>query len=238
MYNRRMALLLFATGWGFALSAETIARDHAAKEAYTDSNLKGGENGGKGFEPWVFGEHLQLENAGIQSSRVNGGHPRIDEEGLSFFLYDPEETSEYLDLFRSLKKPLERGHTLSVDVDVNFRTGYKGLRILGTDDRPLFRLEIGEYEGNDDYTVHDVNGGSLSLGWEYASDTVLRVELTQTHRQGGVWRVLRTGAVEAEREGTYTGTVHTLQFYAFHIGKQPENKLFFNHLQVSGDEQP
>lgn len=225
---------LFAVALPGAAFGGPVATDNASEGAYSGGEWVNGSNGGNGFTPWVFGVSTSRDRIGLASATSNGGRGGIDTEGLSFFLLDADDSKEYVDVFRTIPGGLRVGAIIHADLAVNFRAGFKGLRVLGADDQPVFRVEAGSLNGVDAYAVHDADGGTLDLGWEYHADTVLHVELEQTRPDGGLWRVTRGGRLSGMSEGTFTGTVKTLQFYTYQAGSDRENALFFNNLQVGG----
>lgn len=206
------------------------AGDHAADKSYSPA-WKADSNGGSGFGPWIFGVGARPVHTKTGSAAENGGTSAIDQNGRSFVLSDANDSKAFIDVFRYLAQPLRPGETLSVDLDVNFRAGYKGVRMRNTgDDATSIRFEVGE----ESYRVFDVETGDGPFTGTYANDTIFRVEATQTTTKGGVWRVMRLGSMQEVRSGTFKGRIASLQFYTSEAGSQPEEALIFNNLEIRG----
>jgi len=206
------------------------AEDNAADKSYSPK-WKADSNGGSGFEPWIFGVAARPIHIKTGSAAENGGTSAIDSNGRSFVLCDADNSKAFIDVFRYLTQPLRPGETLSVDLDVNFRAGYKGVRMRNAgDDASSIRFEVGE----ESYRVFDVETGAGPFTGTYANDTIFRVEATQTTTKGGVWRVIRLGSMQEVRSGTFKGQIASLQFYTSEAGPQPEEALIFNNLEIHG----
>jgi hypothetical protein len=224
--------------WISAISAALIscafadlASDNAADAAYNDG-WQDGDNGGSGFGGWVFGADA-AGRSGVQSSTVNGGLSSIDSGGRSFYLSDSDNSGSYIDVFRFLNTDLQVGETFALDMDVNWRSGYKGIRVRGTDDSSaIFRFEVGDPGGGDDYVVYDAATGNGSIGNAYSDDTQFRIELEQTSAGGGTWSIARSGGVSDFDSGTYSGSVSSFQLYSTGAGDSIYQAVYYNNLSV------
>jgi hypothetical protein len=216
----------------------TLDTDDASRSAYADgwdSLDDGSLNDGLGG--WVFGGSATTgTTAVIASSASNGGATTIDTAGASFGLLD--NGNEFVDVFRFLDDgDLLPGQNLSMDLDVNFRGGFKGIRVRGADDTTsIFRFEIGNDGGGDDYIVYDAATGNGSVGDAYSDDTIFNIELAQTSETGGTWTVTRSGGVTDLDTGTYTGSVSSFQLYSTNAGSidTAEQAIYYNNIAVTG----
>ena len=68
------------------------------------------------------------------------------------------------------------GQTLSLDIALNFRNGYKGFAAKDANDAEIFTFNI----GGDDYAVSHAASGNGSIGNAYSDNTVFHIAVTQT----------------------------------------------------------
>lgn len=226
-----MAWLILALAAGVS-RADWV--DRADDPAYNDGwqNADNGGGGGPGFGAWVFGGNA-AGHAFIGSSAGNGGATTIDSSGESFRLADADDSGAFIDVFRFLTLDLQVGQTFSLDLDVNFRGGFKGLRVRDADDSTsLFRFEVGNPGTGDDYIVYDAASGSGSIGNAYSDNTLFNIALTQTSAGGGIWSVTRSGGIADLDTGTYNGTVSSIQLFSLFAGSTPQQDLYINNLNV------
>ncbi len=209
-----------------------LAYDNAADTVYNDG-WDDGDNGGSGFGGWVMGGNASSSRTGIGSAAGNGGAGAIDSSGVSFSLSDPGNSGLFIDVFRFLDVDLVVGETISLDLDVNFRGGFKGIRFRDADDASsIFRFEIGNPGGGDDHIVYDAATGAGSTGNAYSSDTRFHIALSQTSMSGGTWSIIRSGGISDSDQGTYLGTVSSIQLYTFGSGADAEEAIYFNNFSV------
>ncbi len=223
----RIYLFTIATTLAMSSQGAMIAYDDASDSAYHDG-WSSGDNGGEGFGGWMFGD-AAVGSASTASASSNGGSSYIDTGGRSFRLSDAHEAGAFIDVYRFLVDDLQPGDSFSIDMDINFRAGYKGLRIRGEDDDTvLFNFEA----ANDDYIIHGVSSGGGSAGRSYHADTIFRIVLEQTSYAGGTWTITRTGGISGTMNGTFAGRVSSMQLYTYQAGKAPEEAILFNNFRV------
>ena len=217
------ALAAMSCGMSFAA---TLASDNAANSPYSSGNWTNGDNGGTGFGAWVFGGNtVSGTTAKIASSTLNGPGS-IDVSGSSFQLLD---SGNLVDMFRYLQGDLSVGQTFSLDMKVNFRSGWKGINVRGAGDVSLFQLEVGNGGFGDDYYVKNAATGNGSINNNgYSNNTEFNIAMTQTSAGGGSWVINRTGGVTSTTTGTYTGAVSSIDLYSGWAGgvTSPENTIF------------
>ncbi len=239
---RVMRVVLFTMLLGGSLSlaatasAEVISFDNADQPAYASgwTNLSNGASNTTVLGPWVFGGNaVSGTSAMIASSTTLGTSGTIDVNGKSFELSDTTSTGSYIDVFRFILGDLKVGQTLSLDMQVNFRGGFKGINIRGVDDdTSLFKFEVGNSGGGDDYVVSNAATGNGSVGNAYSADTRFNIALEQSSPSGGAWTVTRTGGITSTSLGTYAGQVSSFQLYTFLAGSSDQNAIFYNNIQV------
>lgn len=212
-----------------------VAADRADHAAYNDG-WQDGDNGGYGFSVWDFGENSTGSRAGIRSSTDNGGGSSIDAAGASFYLSNEDGSGLYLDVLRYLNADLLVGQTLSMDMDINWRNGHKGIDIRGEDDMAsIFKFEIGNQGSGDDHVVMNAATGNGSIGNAWSDNTQFHVALEQSGIAGGIWKITRSGGINDYDEGTYSGTVSSIQFYFNGDGNSANSAdaTYYNNLSVA-----
>lgn len=208
----------------------SVAFDSAADAAYSDG-WQDGDNGGSGFGGWIFGGSA-AGHASIQSSTVNGGLSSIDSAGVSFSLLDSDNSGNFIDIFRYLNTDLQVGETFSMDMDINWRGGYKGFRIRDADDATsIFQIEVGNW-GDGDATWVSANGSDYDIGRDYSDNTQYHISLEQTSAAGGIWAVTRSGGLSDVDSGAYSGTASSIQLYSGWAGSDIYQGLSYNNLSV------
>lgn len=214
-----------------AASAATLDSDYADSPVYADG-IKSGDDGSSQpsfLGAWVMTDKVAGGIFSVASSLGlgNGAH-ELDRGGKAFKLHDA--SGGYADLFRFVDPlGLETGETLSLDLAVNFRGGYKGLDVRDTAEKTLFTFNIGD----DDYIVSKAASGNGSIGNEYAAHTVFRVQFTQTTAERGIWRLARSGAITSALTGAYSGRIRSMKFYSGGQRDLPEDALYFNDLMIT-----
>jgi hypothetical protein len=226
------------------LAAPTFAQvalddDNASRTVY-DDGIQNFDNGsttgaGTGFGGWVFGGNVVAGSDFIVSSgSTNGGSGDIDVSGEAFLLTDADGGGEYTDVFRFLDGgDLGEGQTFSIDLDVNFRGGFKGIRVRDTDDSTaIFRFEVGNPGSGDDYIVYDAATNNGSIGNSYSNDSIFTISLEQTSLGGGTWSITRSGGISDFDTGTYSGQLSSFQLYTTGAGSSNEQALVANNLSI------
>jgi len=232
---------LAATGLCLALpvpasaSFITLDADDASRPAYDDGwdNFADGSIAPDLLGGWVFGGNA-AGNVSIASAAGNGGGASIDAAGESFRMLNPNGV--FVDVFRFIDPAgLQPGQTLSFDLDVNFRSGFKGVDARRSDESNLFNLNI----GGDDYVVNDVTTGGGSVGDDYNADTVFSIALDQTSSTGGTWTVTRSGGINDVDTGTFSGVVRSLKFYSGGgQGDSSADAMYFNNFAITVIPEP
>ncbi len=121
------------------------------------------------------------------------------------------------------------GQTLSLDIALNFRNGYKGFAAKNASDIEIFTFNI----GGDDYAVSHAATGNGSIGKAYSDNTVFHIALTQTTASGGIWLITRSGGVSTNVTGTYTGAVANFKLYIGQTVSGNANDLYLNNIAVT-----
>lgn len=124
--------------------------------------------------------------------------------------------------------PLNVGQTLSLEIAVNFRNGYKGVAMRDDSEAELFTFNI----GGDDYSVLNATTGNGSIGNAYSNNTVFRVAMTQTSVGGGTWEITRSGGVSDYDSGTYSGVISNFKLYVGQTEDGFENDFMVNNVSV------
>ena len=120
------------------------------------------------------------------------------------------------------------GQTLSFQIAVNYRNGAKGVDLFDTNNQNIFNFNV----GGDDYRVNNVPTGSGSVGNSYSFDSVFSFLFAQTNSTGGTWKVTRSGGFTSVTEGTYTGVIRKVDWYAGGTDNNNPDALFFNNLLI------
>ena len=124
---------------------------------------------------------------------------------------------------------LSPGQTLSLDIAVNFRNGYKGFAAKDARGTEIFTFNI----GGDDYAVSHAATGNGSIGNTYSDNTVFHIAVTQTTASGGIWLITRSGGISAKATGTYTGAVANFKLYAGQTVSGNANDFYINNIAVT-----
>lgn len=219
--------------------AATNDTDNADRPAYNDG-WQNGDDGSlnDGFGNWVFGGNaISGTTAVIASSTSNGGSSSIDSPTRSFGVLD--NGSDFVDVFRFLDGgDLAAGQTFSLDMDVNFRDGFKGIRVRDADDSTaIFGFEAStnvDGGGSDGYLVYSAATNNGSIGNDYSDNTQFNIQLMQTSAGGGTWSITRSGGISDFDSGTYNGTVSSFQLYSTDSASlsSPNNAVYFNNFAI------
>ena len=165
-----------------------------------------------------------------------GNYPDINAGGRAWRLYGiggggQAEADAYGFLKDGAGKDstLSPGQTLSLDIAVNFRNGFKGFAARDAKNNEIFTFNI----GSDDYVVSHAATGNGSIGDSYSDNTVFHVAVTQSKPGGGTWTITRRGGVSAKATGTYAGTVANFKLYVGQADSGNANELFANNVAVT-----
>ncbi len=129
---------------------------------------------------------------------------------------------------------LSAGQTLSIDIAVNWRNGYKGFAVRNAGGTELFTLNI----GSDDYVVYNAATGNGSIGNAWSDNTAFHIAVTQTSVGSGTWAITRTGGVSDYDTGTYTGDVANFKLYVGQTDAGSPNDFFANSIAVTMVPEP
>ena len=165
-------------------------------------------------------------NSNGKSFRLSGGWydtGNKDTNNNSIWVQGYSHATRYLD-----PSGLSVGQTLSFEIAVNYRNGAKGVDLFDTNNQNIFNFNV----GGDDYRVNNVPTGSGSVGNSYSSDSVFSFLFAQTNSTGGTWKVTRSGGITSVTEGTYTGVIRKVDWYAGGTENNNPDALFFNSLLI------
>jgi len=171
-----------------------------------------------------------------------GNYPNINTSGRAWRLFgsrgvDGTGTAE-ADAYGLLKDgsgndaALSAGQTLSLDIAVNWRNGYKGFAARNAGGTELFTLNT----GGDDYVIYNAATGNGSIGNTWSDNTVFHIAVTQTNGTGGVWTITRSGGVIGTNSGTYSGLVSNFKLYTSQTDAGSQNDFYANNIAVIGSQ--
>ncbi|MCP5544880.1 MAG: PEP-CTERM sorting domain-containing protein [Akkermansiaceae bacterium] len=230
---------------GFALSA-TNARSAAvftetAGDSFYDSGWSGGSSQPANFGWFLattttdpgFAGHFMGDSTTLAGESGGGD---INTVGRSWGMFAGSGGSGFgqSDAYGFLKDgsgndaALSLGQTLSLDLAVNFRNGYKGVAMRDAGGAELFTFNI----GGDDYQVLNATTGSGSIGSDYNANTVFHVAVTQTSAGGGTWEITRSGGISDYDTGTYSGLIANFKLYVGQTDGGDANNLMVNNVSV------
>lgn len=205
--------------------------DQADRPAYKDAWTADddGSTSPGSIGSWVLGENAKYPNTAIASSTgLGNGKSDIDTGDLAFKLHDL--TMGYVDVFRFIDPAgLETGESLSIDIAVNFRGGYKGIDARDSKDATVFNFNI----GGDDYVVDKAATGNGSIGNTYSPHTFFTITFKQETDTEGTWTIVRKGGVTGTNSGKYTGRLRSIKLYNGGQDSGGENALYFNKIRIS-----
>lgn len=223
--------IISSLGWLTLIPSLSSGANSASDQGshYTTATWVNGSNFGTGFAPWAFG----VGGSGylIGSSLSLGGGADI---GQSFGFAGGANGSADRTLTGGV---LSDGQSFSLDMAVNFRSGYKGISIKnGSTD--IFRLTI----SGDNYQFNDSNISGLSGAsgnWGYSNNTVLSLTVT---RSGAdlVVDVDRSGALTAGYSAVMSGSgpnFDQFSIYSFSSNAGNEDRVFYNNLAIIPEPQ-
>lgn len=233
-------LLMAMNAWSAVVFSET------ADNAFYDSGWSSGSSQTNNFSwftttsvtaPGFAGRFL-----GDSKNLAGGSGGDINTTGESWGMYAGSggSGSGQSDAYGFLKDgsgndaALSIGQTLSLDIAVNFRNGYKGVAMRNAGGTELLTFNI----GGDDYTVLNATTGNGTIGNNYNSNTVFHISVTQTGAGGGTWAITRSGGVSDFDSGTYTGLVSNFKLYVGQTDGGDPNNLMVNNVSVVPEPGP
>ncbi len=172
-----------------------------------------------------------------------GNYPDINTGSKSFGLYGGSggTGSGEADAYGFLKdgsgndQALSVGQTLSLDIAVDWRNGYKGFAARNSgNDAEVFTFNT----GGDDYVVSNAATGNGSIGNAWSDNTVFHISVTQTSAGGGTWAITRTGGVSDYDTGTYTGDISSFKLYVGQTDSGSPNDFYANNVAVTAVPEP
>jgi len=201
-------------------------------------------NSGLGFQPWIIqnnnGAGIGFTNfAGNFFGNSTSGGSDVNVNGSSFGLYANGDGSgnPFANAIRLFGGELPVGQAVSLEFGVNFRNGSKGAAFQNGGNQ-LF--EVGVYADNYFYKIG--NQTPVSLGWAYASDSAIEVELKRVAVDSFDITIGRRGsAPQTNALGLVSlgGSPNEVRFFIFDTEAGDQNNLYFNRLaRYSTDEMP
>ena len=215
-------------------SFSNTAHDQADHSIY-DDGWQHGDNGGHGFQPWIIDEVYE-DNFTIASALTNGGFSatnNIDTNNKSFSVNNNSSTTSYINAWRYFEYELEPGQIFSFSMDVNWRDGFKGIRVQDDNEQSLFRIEVGNRGDGDATWVDDVDDGTIKINDSYSDDTQYEITLVQLTASGGDWTVRRTGEIEDIDFGKYSGRPSRFQIYSLNASSEIYANVHFNNFDIN-----
>jgi hypothetical protein len=242
LYNRCLTCSAI-TATGLAVTAtdarSAVVFTETAARSYYDGGWSNGSSQPNNFSWFTatsvtapgFAGHL----VGDSTDLSGGSGGDLNTAGRSWGIYAGSGGSGFgqADAYGFLKDgsgndaALDINQTISLDLAVNFRNGYKGVAMRDADGTELFTLNV----GGDDYTVSTATA-SGTIGDSYSFDTVFNIALTQTSAGGGMWAITRSGGVSDYDTGTYSGLVSNFKLYVGQTDGGDPNNLMVNNVSV------
>lgn len=180
-------------------------------------------NSGLGFQPWVIlsNNDAATNFAGaFLGSAGDGGIADVNVSGWSFGLYANGGNGPYINAIRPFNSTLEIGQAASVNVGIAYRNGAKGVKFQNSG---FSIFEVDAY--SDDYWYKIGTNNAVSLGWSYAQDSKIGVDLKRVQDHLYDVTITRTGS-----------DPQTLALGVIDLGyTAPNEVLFFNYNTDSGD---
>ncbi len=214
--------------------------------SYAAGSFTNGGNSGLGFQPWILqnnnGEGEGFTNyAGAFIGNSTFGGPDVNaSSGDSFALYANGQGggNPYANAIRQFNSELAVGQVVSFELGVNFRNGAKGV-VFQNSGFGIF--ELGVY--GDDYVYKVGNDTPVSLGWDYASDSAIKVEMARVAANAYNVTIIREGSAPETNMlnmVSLPGVPNEVRFFNFNTDSGDNaNNLYFNRLALySGVEIP
>jgi len=201
-----------------------------------------GGNSGIGFQPWIFvnndgpGDgYTNFAGTFIGNSTSSGGGNVNDNSGAAFGLYANQQgagDAPFFNAIRMFDSPLNVGEAVSLEFGVNFRNGSKGA-VLQNGGSSIF--EIGVFADDYWYINHSTTNGPVSLGWAYAADTAIELDVKHVGSSLYDITIIRRGSTpQTNALGLVDlgDTPNEVRFYIYGTEAGGENNLSFNRLAL------
>lgn len=211
--------------------------------AFEFNAFTNGGNSGLGFQPWIFvnndgpGDgYTNFAGAFIGNSAGSGGGDVNVSSGDAFGLYANQQgagDAPFVNAVRMFDFPLSVGEALSLEFGVNFRNGSKGV-VLQNSGSSIF--EVGVFADDYWYINHSTTNGPVNLGWAYAADTAIELDVKHVGsslyditiiRRGSAPQTNSLGLVDLGGD-----TPNEVRFYIYATEGGGENNLYFNRLAL------
>jgi len=207
---------------------------------YPPATFDNSGNGGFGFSNWVIsvndseGEgYTNFVGAFIGDSSAAVGDVNSSSD-TAFGLYANKDGAGGPDPLAEATRPFDalgEGESITFKMGVNFRNGAKGVMFQngGT-----WLFEVGIYGDDYVYNVRDQGDNPVSLGWEYAADTVINVIFSRTGANSYNVRLSREGSSPEDLlvSTTLSQPPDRVRFYTYYTDSGDVNNLYFNKLAI------
>lgn len=212
-------------------SAAVLAFDQGSN--YSSATWLDGADDDSGFGDWIISPSGTSATA-IGSSTGAGGGADI---GTSFTL--TANGSGSATAGRQFQGTLANGQSFSVDVVVNFRSGFKGVSLKsGNTDVAMFNIGGDNYQFRalGEVSSSNISGLSGATGnWDYSNNSIFTFKATVSGNDLLV-DVTRTGALSASYSTVITGGgsagIDNFSFFSISSGGGSENNIYFNNLSL------
>ena len=237
-------ILLTATLPNQAIAAAAV--DHADNAPYADG-WQASDNGGSGFQPWVFafsGDSTSLAHAGPQFIDAPPALPENSLGAPAFALTTSDRASFFdtSEASRSLLSPLAIGETFHLDVDGSaldpaapaFSIG-NAIQLFGSDGIERWAMFTNNGFQSDHWTATEnadtgiPAGNAFHIAFTLATPNTFDLVLTRIG--GGTPLFSQTGATLA---GTADIALSRFRVSAYGTGSSADGskELFFNNVQI------
>jgi len=210
--------------------------------SYAASAFTNGGNSGLGFQPWIFvnndgpGDgYTNFAGSFIGESTGSGGGNVNASSGDAFGLYANQQgagDAPFFNAIRMFDSPLSVGEAISLEFGVNFRNGSKGV-VLQNGGSSIF--EVGVFADDYWYINHSSTNGPVSLGWAYAADTAIELDVKHVGSSLYDITIIRRGSTpQTNALGLVDlgDTPNEVRFYVYGTEAGGENNLYFNRLAL------
>lgn len=227
MQHRLLFLALCSAG---ALLAATAGSDSAAN--YAGDGFTNGANQGTGFQAW----NIFAEGSGgtwVGDSTVGCGD--INTSGKSFGMWGNPGGNNFIRCYRRFAGgALATGQKFTCRITVNWRSGYKGIEVLGSGSA-IFKVEVGNFGSGDDYTYAVTNASNISLGWGWGEKSI--IDCTFEQKAGNVLGVAlqrTSGSITNDFTGDFSlpNPADEFQLFSGSTDGGDNNNFFANSLVV------
>ncbi len=214
---------------------------------YPPSSFADGNNSGNGFGAWIIGSNNGAGDgytnyAGVAIGSSTDGGPEVNaSEGSAFLVYANGEGpgDPYAHAIRPFGTELPIGQAVSVELGVNYRNGTKGVNFQNSGNGLFEFLVFG-----DAYTYKAGTNDVVNLGWDYAGDSRIVVDVKRVQAQLYDITFTRYGSAPTS---TALGVINLgstapneMRLYTYNTDSgDAANNLYFNRLiRYAGYELP